>query len=157
MSFSRAFQWYHSHLDPIWPDGTFNYFITSVIQVRICIFKQPKTIADPNQSIKGAILRSMGMLLPGTRGQWEGRSRWCDTPLIRARIQPQGTYHTWMIFNRVHVRISSTGTLRTYSTETLQEKIWINVCNGIQFLHRYRKTYFNNPPPPKKKLFAKQW
>ncbi len=23
MSFSRAFQWYHSHLDPIWPDGTF--------------------------------------------------------------------------------------------------------------------------------------
>jgi hypothetical protein len=23
MSFSRAFHWYHSHLDPIWPDGTF--------------------------------------------------------------------------------------------------------------------------------------
>jgi len=23
MSFSRAFQSYHSHLDPIWPDGTF--------------------------------------------------------------------------------------------------------------------------------------
>ncbi len=23
MSFSRAFQWYHSHLDPIWPDGIF--------------------------------------------------------------------------------------------------------------------------------------
>ncbi len=23
MSFSRAFQWYHSHLDPIWPEGTF--------------------------------------------------------------------------------------------------------------------------------------
>ena len=23
MSFSRAFQCYHSHLDPIWPDGTF--------------------------------------------------------------------------------------------------------------------------------------
>jgi hypothetical protein len=26
MSFSRAFQWYHSHLDPIWPDGTFKSF-----------------------------------------------------------------------------------------------------------------------------------
>ncbi len=25
MSFSRAFQWYHSLLDPIWPDGTFKY------------------------------------------------------------------------------------------------------------------------------------
>jgi hypothetical protein len=24
MSFSRAFQWYHSYADPIWPDGTFN-------------------------------------------------------------------------------------------------------------------------------------
>jgi hypothetical protein len=23
MSFSRPFQWYHSHADPIWPDGTF--------------------------------------------------------------------------------------------------------------------------------------
>ncbi len=23
MSFSRAIQWYHSHADPIWPDGTF--------------------------------------------------------------------------------------------------------------------------------------
>ncbi len=26
MSFSRAFQWYHSHLDPIWPDGTFKEY-----------------------------------------------------------------------------------------------------------------------------------
>jgi hypothetical protein len=24
MSFKRAFQWYHSHADPIWPDGTSN-------------------------------------------------------------------------------------------------------------------------------------
>jgi hypothetical protein len=24
MSFSRPIQWYHSHVDPIWPDGTFN-------------------------------------------------------------------------------------------------------------------------------------
>jgi hypothetical protein len=23
MSFSRHIQWYHSHADPIWPDGTF--------------------------------------------------------------------------------------------------------------------------------------
>ncbi len=27
MSFSRAFQWYHSHLDPIWPDGTFKLYM----------------------------------------------------------------------------------------------------------------------------------
>jgi hypothetical protein len=24
MSFSKPIQWYHSHADPIWPDGTFN-------------------------------------------------------------------------------------------------------------------------------------
>jgi hypothetical protein len=24
MSYSRPFQWYHSHADTIWPDGTFN-------------------------------------------------------------------------------------------------------------------------------------
>ncbi len=23
MFFSRPIQWYHSHVDPIWPDGTF--------------------------------------------------------------------------------------------------------------------------------------
>ncbi len=23
MSFSRPIQWFHSHADPIWPDGTF--------------------------------------------------------------------------------------------------------------------------------------
>ena len=27
MSFSRPFQWYHSHADPIWPDGTFKMFL----------------------------------------------------------------------------------------------------------------------------------
>ncbi len=31
MSFSRAFQWYHSHLDPIWPDGTFNLYFQLII------------------------------------------------------------------------------------------------------------------------------
>jgi hypothetical protein len=25
MSFSRPIQWYHSHADPIWPDGTLRY------------------------------------------------------------------------------------------------------------------------------------
>ncbi len=29
MSFSRAIQWYHSHADPIWPDGTFNECLLS--------------------------------------------------------------------------------------------------------------------------------
>ncbi len=29
MFFSRPIQWYHSHADPIWPDGTFKFFIYS--------------------------------------------------------------------------------------------------------------------------------
>jgi hypothetical protein len=32
MSFTRPIQWYHSHADPIWPDGTFknrNWLIQS--------------------------------------------------------------------------------------------------------------------------------
>jgi hypothetical protein len=36
MSFSRPIQWYHSHADPIWPDGTF--FKTEIhctVQMRI--------------------------------------------------------------------------------------------------------------------------
>ncbi len=32
MSFSWAFQWYHFHLDPIWPDGTFKvFFLASLL------------------------------------------------------------------------------------------------------------------------------
>ncbi len=37
MSFSRAFQWYNSHLDPIWPDGTFkdmSYLFFPIIKGR---------------------------------------------------------------------------------------------------------------------------
>ncbi len=32
MSFQRAFQWYHSHADPIWPDGTFKQWFLKSLQ-----------------------------------------------------------------------------------------------------------------------------
>jgi hypothetical protein len=32
MSFQRAFQWYRSHADPIWPDGTFNKSMCEINQ-----------------------------------------------------------------------------------------------------------------------------
>jgi hypothetical protein len=32
MSFSRPFQWYHSHADPIWPDGTFNPILRRLVK-----------------------------------------------------------------------------------------------------------------------------
>jgi hypothetical protein len=31
MSFSRPIQWYHSHADPIWPDGDFNDDVTLLV------------------------------------------------------------------------------------------------------------------------------
>jgi hypothetical protein len=31
MSFSRPIQWYHSHADPIWPDGNFNDDVTLLV------------------------------------------------------------------------------------------------------------------------------
>ncbi len=33
MSFQRAFQWYQSHADPIWPDGTFNFTTRHYINI----------------------------------------------------------------------------------------------------------------------------
>ncbi len=33
MFFSRPIQWYHSHADPIWLDGTFNLSINTFIFV----------------------------------------------------------------------------------------------------------------------------
>ncbi len=33
MSFSMPIQWYHSHADPIWPDGTFKGSLVSAKEV----------------------------------------------------------------------------------------------------------------------------
>ncbi len=35
MSFSRTIQWYHSHVNPIWPEGTFQ----PTIRTLICMYK----------------------------------------------------------------------------------------------------------------------
>ncbi len=44
MSFSRAFQWYHSHLDPIWPDGTFKSGGAGIFFVNLEGFPLPECI-----------------------------------------------------------------------------------------------------------------
>ncbi len=41
MSFSWAFQWYHFHSDPIWPDGTFNKLALPVIYPFTCSSQPP--------------------------------------------------------------------------------------------------------------------
>jgi hypothetical protein len=44
MSFSRPIQWYHSHVDPIWPDGTFkvksNYNSKTKIKIAHFLYQQ---------------------------------------------------------------------------------------------------------------------
>jgi hypothetical protein len=32
MCFSRLIQWYHSHADTIWPDGTYNPFLPITVE-----------------------------------------------------------------------------------------------------------------------------
>ncbi len=49
MSFSWAFQWYHSHLDPIWPDGTFKNiilvrdFLINLVIAMSCFYRSQET------------------------------------------------------------------------------------------------------------------
>ncbi len=40
MSFSRPIQWYHSHADPIWPDGTFNMKVRQFGSFPKCLTKE---------------------------------------------------------------------------------------------------------------------
>ncbi len=37
MFFSRPIQWYHSHVDPIWPEGNFQGFSKILLQTGYCI------------------------------------------------------------------------------------------------------------------------
>ncbi len=45
MSFSRLIQWYHSHADPIWPDGTFKYECL-VFYASMCLFVRSTQLAE---------------------------------------------------------------------------------------------------------------
>ncbi len=38
MSFLRPIQWYHSHVDTIWPDGTFNQRKYKWLSRTVCLF-----------------------------------------------------------------------------------------------------------------------
>jgi hypothetical protein len=48
MLFSRPIQWYHSHADPIWPDGTFEVKILFLLfAVCSCCFVMPRQLITP--------------------------------------------------------------------------------------------------------------
>jgi hypothetical protein len=57
MPFSRHIQWYHSHADPIWPDGTFKQFyephvlllVSEEWTIQICI--DPHLLQDRRGNI----------------------------------------------------------------------------------------------------------
>ncbi len=39
MSLSRPIQWYHSHADPVWPDGTLNILCTKEVNKDACMVR----------------------------------------------------------------------------------------------------------------------
>jgi hypothetical protein len=39
--FWRAFQWYHSHADPTWPDGTFKKCLLKIVSMFVALVKLP--------------------------------------------------------------------------------------------------------------------
>ncbi len=51
MSFYRAFQWYHSHADPIWPDGTFK-----IIRCPLWCISSSHSLMHPFSSLTDASL-----------------------------------------------------------------------------------------------------
>ncbi len=52
MSFSRPVQWYHSHADPIWPDGTFKAEIVYQIDSKafVSVPLKPPTANSPKST-----------------------------------------------------------------------------------------------------------
>jgi hypothetical protein len=53
MSFSTPIQWYHSHADPIRPDGTFNSQL-----IRVTIYNDDNSISSPPPAISFMVSRS---------------------------------------------------------------------------------------------------
>ncbi len=80
MSFSRAFQWYHSHLDPIWPDGTFKsryvLYSVSVFNLQKCILR---TAPVRNETIQIPILTWNSTFV--TRSLFVSKTLYCP-PLV---------------------------------------------------------------------------
>ncbi len=73
MSFSRPIHWYHSHADPIWPDGTFKFpvpfimantfdFVKS-IKSYICTVTLPANIPQPSNFHTRVIWYNLGIYL----------------------------------------------------------------------------------------------
>ncbi len=50
MFFSKPMQWYHSHADPIWPDGTFNMVTSKNWTEDTELFTPPLLLADTGTS-----------------------------------------------------------------------------------------------------------
>jgi hypothetical protein len=61
MSYSRPIQWYHSHVDPIWPDGTFK------VQKNISLtFFQRNRLKKVTERVNGHL-----QALDRLRGRWQ--------------------------------------------------------------------------------------
>jgi hypothetical protein len=67
MSFSRPFQWYHSHVDPIWPDGAFSNFLNLPPPKKTCYFSAGDSAAGADQPGGGYLVAGRPCLRPPHR------------------------------------------------------------------------------------------
>jgi hypothetical protein len=63
MSLSRSIQWYHSHADPIWPDGTFNILCTKEVNMDACMVRNIRQ----SQAVGAPLPIALEMDLPASK------------------------------------------------------------------------------------------
>ncbi len=162
MSFSRAFQWYHSHLDPIWPDGTFKfptceiYFSSSCsvhcgikLRLRVTVYHPP--------SLSSHYLppREVGRRERGGSVVWLTNEKWklfpcdsvtaCDwssaTLLYCCRCLPLVT--RWPFFRPYNSEVSN---VKFYNNTGSLKVSYLNICKDKlqKFLLRPRQLLILN-------------
>ena len=89
MSFSRLIQWYHSHVDPIWPDGTFNSLkvrLRQNPQIPVCRWTLKDSCVQVYDESNGGIFRVDDVFVTGMLAERANVSHRCcigvDKPVL---------------------------------------------------------------------------
>jgi hypothetical protein len=81
MSSSRPIQWYHSHADPSWPDGTFKHVHAALLIVRLywstCICVQLTSSLQESGSVSSGPSPTGKKILNQSTGNEDNKSRLC--------------------------------------------------------------------------------
>ncbi len=67
MSFSRPFQWYQSHAEPFWPDGTFKGKINPHVEAFFSCHLSASTVCSWSATLHIAPLADAAILIPAPK------------------------------------------------------------------------------------------